>query len=1074
MQRTNDKQADSFTFLSRITQFKPLLLAVASLLLIFLCNNNSFSADIIRSAKFEPDSIKVNVDTQVSRSIKEAEKFWKDNDNENAAITAESVFALTQNIHDSTYANLLHVYGKVLIDQQENSSGIDSLLKCVQLKSQIFNKSHYSLSKTYNYIGIGYFQKRDYLNASKYYKLSADILIRNNLWTPNLYDSYMNMGILEAIQGKYGKAFRYFDTTRIVLDSIGPKVDSLLIARFYLNYGNLATLNGRLEEGNKYFNIAERIYIKEFGQNSSRIPDLNLNKGLNAYYSYDFDRSKLYYKKALEVYGGDKETNIRLPRVYMNLGAVSIKSGNYLDAIQYSKLGLTYDPPDELKWLLYSNLTQAYIALNDDQNALLYFDMAMNLEEEGNISSVKKINLFMEFANFLLAKGRNKESKYYYEEALRLIANSYGMRSAVYANGLSKLGDYYLQNSLIDSSMYYYNESIRLWSFAPGSSGASQVTFNEVRFAEAYIGRAKALYQKHLLTEKIEFLAAANSDIQMILERMEQVSNKLDKESKLLLFDQLKPAYNLATEIAFEQYKLDPNGVSLQDAFNYMERSKSSVLLSSIRNLDALNSTDVPENVMRLEKRLNEEINGLRQMLADEKQKKQPARGKVTFFESKLLNLLIEHDSLVGVLEENYPRYYSLKYDRSTIQLSELAEKMNTNEAIIEYEISDSTLYIMGITKERVGFLKSSLDSTFWNSLNYMLTVKDVDISQFRTQEINTFYKHSRSLWHILIEPIYHQINNKKLVIIPDGVLGYLPFEILANRADQVDDVNFKTMPYLLKEFPVSYSYSATLKYNPYFAKSRKNNNELIAFAPNYSQQSEGNLKARSFALDNLPNAKQEVFSIEEMWEGDLYVGIVATKTNFLEDAGDYNVIHLAMHAMINDSVPMFSKLVFSASDDTVSSILNTYEIYDLDLNASMVTLSACNTGTGIFRNGEGIMSLARGFIYAGVPSIVMTLWEVQDKSGSEIMTMYYENLKKGDSKDIALQKAKLEFLNNSPDYSTHPFYWSAYIITGDTQQLIINKRPVIYSLISGIGILLVIIILWVFIKHKKRSGKTI
>ena len=582
-------------------------------------------------------------------------------------------------------------------------------------------------------------------------------------------------------------------------------------------------------------------------------------------------------------------------------------------------------------------------------------------------------------------------------------------------------------------------------------------------------------YEKYTETKNPEFLDAGSRDINMILDRMEQVISKLDKESKLLLFDQFKPAYVLAIKIAYEQHMISDKDGYLQDVFNYMERSKNRQFcwhLSEI--LNALKSTDVPANVMQLEKQLNEEINGIRQLLADERQKKSPAAEKITFFESKLLTHLIEHDSLVANLEKHYPKYYSLKYDRSTIQLPLLIEKLENDEAIIEYEIADSTIYIYAITKNGITIRKTDIDSAFWNSLDYLLTVKNVDISEFRKSEILDFYRHSNFLWRKLIEPVYQFVQSKKLVIIPDGVLGYLPFEILSRTTDQPEALNFKTMPYLLTEFPVSYSYSATLKYNPYFVKDGINNQELIAFAPVYGKEKAESSGARDISFDNLPNARQEVISIEDMWGGKIYMDQDATKENFINRSGNYDVIHLAMHAMINDSVPMFSRLVFSETEkDTASNFLNTFEIYDLVLNASMVTLSACNTGTGILRNGEGIMSLARGFIYAGVPSIVMTLWEVQDKSGYNIMTKYYRNLTLGDDKDVALQKAKLEFLNDSPDYSTHPFYWSAYIVTGDTQPIKSNKLPAYISLIIGAGVVIFMLVLIMIIRHKKRSGKT-
>jgi len=1049
---------------------------LAALLVFWVCFSLTFNAFSDNPGLLPTDSIQNVSNERLIELIDEAEAAWKKNESGRAELIALEGFSLIrgQQVHDSLYADLLHVYGKILIDQQKNEQGIDSLLKSIRLKVKTFGVHHKSLSKTYNYIGIAYFQRREYKNANKYYKMSTRILIKNGLWGPHLFDSYLNIGIVEAVQGKYDRAISYFDTSLMVVDSIGKQIDSLMLARFYLNYGLLATLNGKLDEGNRYLNKGELIYRWKYGPEYFRISDINFNKGLNAYFNYDFKKAELYYKKALEIYRQNNNTEDRISRTFGNLAAVNLKIDQYDKAIQYGLMGLEYKPPDELRWLLYSNLTQAYIAKNDEENALTYFNKAIDLEEDGKVSSIKKINLYIEFANFMLKEERIAESKIYYQQAVSLITSSFGQNSTAYAHILSQLGYYHFTTNAVDSSLYYFDNAIRIWNNAPDSSDSNIETYNEVKFAESYIGRAKSYYKKYSETGNTEFLGAGSRDIKMILDRMEQVISKLDKESKLLLFEQLKPTYGLATEIAYEQHKISNHTDYLQDVFNYMERSKSAVLLASVRNLDALKSSDVPSDVMQMEKQLNEEINGLRQLLADEKQKQYPAIDKISFFETKLLSLLLDHDSLVDNLEENYPRYYALKYDRSTIQLSQLVEKLSHDEAIIEYEIADSIIYIYTITENGLGIRKTDIDSTFWNSLDYLLTVKNVDISEFRKSEILDFYTHSNMLWRKLIEPVSQFVQSKKLVIIPDGVLGYLPFEILSRTIDQPEKLNFKTMPYLLTEFPVSYSYSATLKYNPYFAKDGINNQELIAFAPEYGKEKDENSGARDVGFDNLPNARQEVISIEDMWDGKIYMDQDATKSNFIDRSGNYDVIHLAMHAMINDSVPMFSRLVFSETDkDTASNFLNTFEIYDLELNASMVTLSACNTGTGILRNGEGIMSLARGFIYAGVPSIVMTLWEVQDKSGSDIMTRYYRNLTLGEDKDVALRNAKLEFLKHSPDYSTHPFYWSAYIVTGDTQPIKSNNLPAIISLVVGVVVVILIVVLLLVIRHKKRSGKT-
>jgi CHAT domain-containing protein len=136
---------------------------------------------------------------------------------------------------------------------------------------------------------------------------------------------------------------------------------------------------------------------------------------------------------------------------------------------------------------------------------------------------------------------------------------------------------------------------------------------------------------------------------------------------------------------------------------------------------------------------------------------------------------------------------------------------------------------------------------------------------------------------------------------------------------------------------------------------------------------------------------------------------------------------------------------------------LNTTDIYNLKLNAQLTVLSACNTGTGILKKGEGIMSLARGFLYAGCPSIIMSLWEVEDESGTQIMTSFYKNLKKGKTKDESLRLAKLEYLESVNSRKAHPHYWLGFVSIGDNSSLYISYDFYFFILLilalSGIGI---------------------
>jgi CHAT domain-containing protein len=144
---------------------------------------------------------------------------------------------------------------------------------------------------------------------------------------------------------------------------------------------------------------------------------------------------------------------------------------------------------------------------------------------------------------------------------------------------------------------------------------------------------------------------------------------------------------------------------------------------------------------------------------------------------------------------------------------------------------------------------------------------------------------------------------------------------------------------------------------------------------------------------------------------------------------------------------------------------LKTFEIYGIPLKAKMVVLSSCNTGSGRMSSGEGILSLARGFIYSGSQSVVMSLWEIEDKSGTEIVEKFYRNLKNGYSKSTSLKMARIDFLNNADQLRSHPYFWSTLVVYGDNEPLYYSKK--LKFIILAIGIILSISIIYYFSKRR-------
>ena len=272
-----------------------------------------------------------------------------------------------------------------------------------------------------------------------------------------------------------------------------------------------------------------------------------------------------------------------------------------------------------------------------------------------------------------------------------------------------------------------------------------------------------------------------------------------------------------------------------------------------------------------------------------------------------------------------------------------------------------------------------------------------------------------------------------KLTIIPDGPLHYLPFELLGEKDE-----------YLFESMDISY-----LNYLDEADPIINNNQKLISYAPDFGDDQ---LLAYSDVvrgdLASIPGAFNEVNGVNEIYGGTIQLKSDATESSFKNVASDYGIIHMATHALVDDANPELSKLVFNLSTDSLNDgYLHAYEIMNMDLNAQLVTLSACNTGYGKIQNGEGVVSLSWAFAYAGVPASVVSLWPASDKSTPELMKYFYQNLKDGQSKDVALNNARKQYLATAKGKARHPFYWGGFVLIGDERPIVSGGNMIIWAL---------------------------
>lgn len=343
-----------------------------------------------------------------------------------------------------------------------------------------------------------------------------------------------------------------------------------------------------------------------------------------------------------------------------------------------------------------------------------------------------------------------------------------------------------------------------------------------------------------------------------------------------------------------------------------------------------------------------------------------------------------------------------------------------------------------------------------------------------KNEDSKEYCKAAFHLYKKLILPFSGDIVDKKITIIPDGKLNYVSFEaMLEELPDTLSKIRFSNLSYLIKKNTINYAYSANLLFKEDYLP-QKTQNRVLAFAPKYKAETVV-FENEKLTLVPLPGIQREVELISKEIKTNLFTGEKASEINFRNHSSNYEILHLAMHAFINDSLPAFSRLAFSQNNNDSlpenDGWLNTADIYNLNLNARLTVLSACNTGTGILKKGEGIMSLARGFLYAGCPSIIMTKWEVEDNAGTDIMTTFYKNLKKGLLTDEALRRAKLEYLANANPRLAHPHYWMGYVSIGDPTPLFRSYDLYFFGLLI-LALLVIAIDQSVRIKKARKKQK--
>ncbi|MFA8433924.1 MAG: CHAT domain-containing protein [Marinifilaceae bacterium] len=860
-----------------------------------------------------------------------------------------------------------------------------------------------------------------------------------------LYDQ--SVGALR--NGDFINAEESFQKTVELLEQ-SSDFDPNLAYRIYMNFGVLKKKLGKMEEALQFYQRTENLVQLHFKNDFNKLGLINLNQGNIYTFRGDILKAEKFYNEALFNLKKDSKKNLRwLALLYNNLGIICKNKKQWGKALSYYSESLDLKKKFRVKDLSsnYTNMANCYNHLKDFEKAIYYHKLSIEETIRNNsIDSYLLGNLYMNFAVFLFAHERNEEALLNLGKAYQVYSKNMGGSNPYIAQCLNNYGTFYLKMGKRRKALDYFQKSLNseLENYSDNNIYHNPIQEQidpQISILSCLKGKAYAFYELYAKdTREIKDLKIALETFDLCLVTIDRIRIAYqDEESRLILSENEKETYTKSIELALQLYKETGEYIYKEKAFYYAERSKSASLMASLRDVNAKEFGGIPAELQKQEQEVRKGIAKYRAAVYEERKKLKPSRKKIAEWQNELFNLNVQYEEMVKTFELEYPDYFALKYDARTIDVKELQEHLGEGEVFVEYSISDSALFSFIISSndfqiQRQSINKSELDK---NIESVRKCLKTNDFSQNSFEYYKTYIHSAHQLYQQLLFSFDSMIHQKKLVIVPDDKLAYLPFGVLLKQNGDSSKINYRNLDYLLKDHTITYQNSATLGFKN-TQKEHESSKVLLAFAPSYNDVSDSILYVERAAyrdkLFPLPGVKEEVKNISKVIEGDLYVDELATEENFKKNAINYDVLHLAMHTIIDDENPMFSKLVFtqnkSAGED---GLLNTHEIYNMNFNARMVVLSACNTGDGKLLKGEGVMSLARGFFYAGCPSIVMTLWTVEDKSGSSLMTYFYQFLGEGMSKDAALRAAKMEYLKNADPLKAHPYFWSGYVTLGDT-----------------------------------------
>ena len=723
-----------------------------------------------------------------------------------------------------------------------------------------------------------------------------------------------------------------------------------------------------------------------------------------------------------------------------NIGLVYSELGEKQKALEYYSQSLPLsravgDRSGEARTL--NNIGLVYSELGEKQKALEYYSQSLPLSRALGDRSQEASTL--NNIGFVYSElGEKQKALEYYSQSLPL-SHAVGDRSGE-ANTLNNIGLVYSELGEKQKALEYYSQSLPL-SRAVGDRSGEANTLINIAYVKATQGN---------LTEAL-------TNIEASLKIIESLRTKVaSPELRTSYFATVQNYYEFYIDLLMQLHKTQPKSGYDTKAFEASERSRARSLLELLQEANADIRQGVAPELLQKERSLQQQLDAQEKRRIEVLNRPNHIPAQEAELEQQRQTLIAQYQDIQTQIRTTSPRYAALTQPQP-LTLTQIQQQiLDENTILLQYSLGKYRSYLWAVTKTSI--------------TSYELP-KAADIEKvarnFRDTVTNRLYRNipnkvaeaNNALSQIILQPAAAQLGQKRLLIVGDGVLNYLPFAALSLPRKSGENANpplivdheivllpsASTLGILRQNYSDRQAPTRTLAIlaDPVFSGNdeRVKNSSSATTQQAVESANPGLSRSRGDnggQFNRLKFTRQEAQIIKALvpansrTESFDFEASRATATS--PNLSQYKIIHFATHGLVNSTHPELSGVIFSLVDEKgkpLNGFLRLTDIFNLKLAANLVVLSACQTGLGQNIQGEGMVGLTRGFMYAGAQRVVVSLWSVDDEGTATLMSSFYQGmLQKGLTPAAALRAAQLELWKESKWHS--PYYWAAFTLQGE------------------------------------------